>query len=119
MDIFDQISQEACKAGEFIVKKANQAKDYTVATWNAAELRSEIEKRYKAIGKAIYRAHTEEVETAEEIQEHIEALEELHARLRDQEEERQTVRNRKLCPACDKPIAKDAAFCPYCGTQVK
>ena len=74
MDIFDQISQEAQKAGEFIVEKAGVVKDYTVATWNAAELRNKINALYKAIGKAVYKAHTEEIDTAEEINGYIEEL---------------------------------------------
>lgn len=119
MDILDQISKEAYKAGEFIVEKAVLAKDYTVATWNTAEMRAEIEEHYKAIGKAMYKAHATEADTAEEINAHIVALELLFAQLHNKEEERQALRHRKLCPACDKPIAKSNTYCPHCGTQVK
>ncbi len=119
MDIFDQISREAQKAGEFIVEKATVAKDFTVATWNAAELRNRIEKLYKAIGKAVYAAHTTEVENAEEIEGYIEEINTLKAALKEKEEVRQEIRNRKLCPACDKAISKESSYCPHCGTQVK
>ena len=119
MDIFDQISQEAQKAGEFIAEKATMAKDYTVATWNAADIRNKIEELYKAIGKAVYKAHTTEEDTAEEIEQYLTELTAMQEALREKEETRHALRNRKLCPACDKPIAKDSAFCPYCGAQVK
>ncbi len=119
MDILDQISREAQKAGEFIVEKATLAKDYTVATWNTNELRNEINKRYTAIGKAVYTAHTTEADTAEEINEQVEALQVLHQQLQEKEELRQAMRNRKICPACDKPIDKGNTYCPHCGTQVK
>lgn len=119
MDIFDQISREAQKAGEFIVEKATVAKDFTVATWNAAEIRNRIEKLYTAIGKAMYKAHSSEADTADEINGYMEEITALKATLKEKEEERQALRSRKLCPVCDKPISKDAAFCPHCGAQVK
>lgn len=119
MDIFDQISREAQKAGEFLVEKATVAKDFTVATWNAAEIRNRIEKLYKAIGKAVYAARTEGTENSEEIANYVEEIATLKAALKEKEEVRQGLRNRKVCPACDKTIGKDSVFCPHCGVQVK
>lgn len=119
MDIFDQISKEAQKAGEFIVEKATIAKDFTVATWNSAEIRNRIEKLYKAIGKAVYAAHTTEAENAEEIEGYIEEINALKIALKEKEEVRQGICNRKTCPACDKAINKDSVYCPHCGVQVK
>ena len=119
MDIFDQISREAQKAGEFIAEKAVAAKNYTVATWNAAELRNRIEKLYKAIGKAVYDAHHGGEDKAAEIDSYMEEITVLKETLKEKEEVRQEVFNRKLCPACDKAISKDDTFCPHCGVQVK
>ncbi len=119
MDIFDQISREAQKAGEFIVEKATVAKDFTVATWNAAEARNRIEKLYTAIGKAMYKAHITEADTAEEIEGYMAEITALKATLKETEEERQALRNRKVCHVCDKAVSKEAAFCPHCGAQLK
>lgn len=119
MDIFDQISREAQKAGEFIVEKATVAKDYTVATWNAAELRNRIEKLYKTIGKAVYDAHHKGADNGAEIDACMEEITALKATLKEKEDERQSLFNRKICPACDKPISKESSYCPHCGTQVK
>ena len=119
MDIFDQISREAQKAGEFIVEKAGIAKEFTVATWNAAELRNRIDKLYKTIGKAVYAAHTEGAENAEEIEGYITELDALKAALREKEAVRHEITNRKACPVCNKAIGKDSVYCPHCGTQVK
>lgn len=118
MDFFDQISYEAQKAGEYIAEKAAKAKDFTVATWNAAELRNEIEKHYKAIGMCVYNAHTTEADTAEEIEQHVATITALYEELREKETTRQAIRNRVPCPACNKPIAKNIAYCPHCGTKV-
>ena len=119
MDFLDQLTLEAKKAGDFIVEKANIAKDYTVATWNAAELRSKIEQLYKAIGKAVYTAHTTEADTAEEINEYIESLSALQAALEEKEETKQALRNQKYCSSCGKGVKKDHSFCPHCGNPVE
>lgn len=119
MDIFDQLSQEAQKAGNFIAEKATAAKDYMVATWNTAELRNKINQLYRSIGEAVYKAHTTETDTAEEIEAYLTELAALHEALRDKEEARQALRNRKLCPGCGKSVAKENAFCPHCGTQIQ
>ncbi len=119
MDFLDQLSQEAKKAGDFIVKKANIAKDYTIATWSAAELRNKIDSLYKKIGKAVYMAHTTEEDTAEEINQYIDEIAELKAALQEKEETKQALRNQKTCPACGKGVGKDHSFCPHCGNEVK
>ncbi len=119
MDFLDQLTQEAKKAGDFIAEKAVMAKDYTVATWNAAELRNKIENLYKKIGKAVYTAHTTEADTAEEINQYLDEIAALEAALQEKEETKQALRNQKTCPACGKGVAKDHAFCPHCGQNVE
>ena len=119
MDILDQISREAQKAGEFIAEKAGMVKDYTVATWNAAELKNKINVLYKEIGKAVYKAHTEEIDTAEEINGYIEELIILKNALKEKQEERNQLTNQKTCPACKKAVSKKDAFCSYCGANLK
>ena len=103
----------------FVIKKAGQAKDFTVASWNAAETRAEIDEHYKRIGELVFKAHTTEADTGEEIEAHVAALEELLEKLNTTEEERRNIYNRKRCPQCNKPIAKSNAFCPHCGASVK
>ena len=119
MDIFDQLSQEAKKAGDFIVEKANVVKDFTVATWNAAEIRNKMDGLYKTIGKMVYQAHTTGEDTASEIDDCIQSLSVLEEALKVREEEKQAIKNKKVCPACGKSTAKDNAFCPYCGASVQ
>ncbi len=119
MDFFDQISQEVQKAGEFLVEKATVAKDYTVATWNAAELKNKINGLYKAIGVAVYKAHTEETDTAEEINGYIAEIDALKAALLEKEEIRTDLKNQKACPVCMKGVAKNSAYCPHCGAKME
>jgi len=118
MDLFDQISQEVQKAGEFLVEKATVAKDYTVATWNAAEIRNKINSLYKDIGKAVYAAHTQQADNSEEINGYIDRINALKAALQEKEEIRQDLKNQKACPACKKGVNKGSAYCPHCGAKI-
>ena len=117
MDILDQISQEAQKAGSFLVEKAGVVKDYTVATWNAAELKNKINQLYKNIGLAVYKAQTEGADTAEEVNGYVAEITVLKEALQEKEEVRQTLQNKKICGTCNKPVAKNSAFCPHCGAN--
>lgn len=119
MDLFEQISKEAQKCGDFIAEKATQVKDYTVATWTAAELRNQIDALYKTIGQAVWRAHTTGEDTAEEIEANLEELSALQDALREKEVEKQALKNKKLCPSCNRAIAKDHAYCPHCGASIQ
>ncbi len=117
MDFFDQISQEMQKAGAFIAEKANVAKDYTVATWNAADLRNKINQLYKEIGRAVYNGRMEQTDNTALIDGYVEQIRQLEAALLEKEEIRQDLKNQKVCPACKKGVAKNSTYCPYCGAK--
>lgn len=118
MDILDQIAKEAKKAGEFVAEKAVFVKDYAVNTWSAADLRNKMNELYKAIGKAVYKAATEEVDTAKEIEAYIEELKGLDAALAEKEAEKEVLTGKKICPACGKTADKKSAYCPACGASL-
>ncbi len=116
IDILEQLAQDARKAGNFIAEKAVMAKDYTAATWSAAELRNQIEARYQQIGKAVYFARKEGKEA--ELEAEFAELDTLIAAWREKENARREICNRKSCPSCNQAIAKDHIFCPYCGKDL-
>ncbi|MBQ3085571.1 MAG: zinc ribbon domain-containing protein [Clostridia bacterium] len=119
MDIFDKISGTAQKAGSYIAEKAVLAKDYSVASWNVAELRNQIEKHYKAIGELTYRAKQLNKDCTRAVNGHLAELEALHNALQQKEAERQALLNKDLCPACGKAVDRDHAFCPHCGAKME
>ena len=118
MDIFDKISDTAQKAGTYIAEKAVLAKDYSVASWNVAELRNRIEKHYKAIGELTYRAKQQNKDCTRAVANHLAELEQLHEALQQKETQRQLLLNKEQCAACGKAVDKDNAFCPHCGNRI-
>ncbi|MBQ7095063.1 MAG: zinc-ribbon domain-containing protein [Clostridia bacterium] len=118
MDLLDQITQEAKKAGTFVAEKAIFVKDYAKNTWDAAEIRNKMNDLYKAIGKAVFHAETTEADTAEEINGYIEDLKALDEALKEKTSEKESLVGKKYCPACGKSADKKAAFCPKCGAKL-
>ncbi len=119
MDFFDKFVSTAEKAGNFIADKAVLAKDYSVASWNVADLRNQIERHYKTIGELTYRAKQQHKDCTRAIAPHLEALETLHAALQEKENERQLLLNKESCPSCFKAVDKENTFCPHCGAKMK
>ena len=119
MDILDKLSETAQKAGSYIAEKAILAKEYSVASWNVAELHNKIDKHYKAIGELTFRAKQQNKDCSRLIAPYLNELEKLHATLQQKEAERQFLLNKDQCPNCEKPIDKDNVFCPHCGAQLK
>ena len=119
MDIFEKIGQEAQKAGAFLVDKATVAKDYTVASWNAMELKNKINELYKSIGIAVYNGHINGEDPAQKVHELIEQIHVLKETLKEKEAVRRSIENRKVCPDCNKNISKDHSFCPHCGKKAE
>ena len=87
-EILDQVSKGAKVAGEFVAEKAILAKDYTVLTGEIATLRSRINTLYKSLGKAVYVAHTTEMDNAAQIDDYLIELDKKLAELADKEQQR-------------------------------
>ena len=119
MDILDQIAKEAVKAGEFMAEKAVFLKDYTVNTWNTADIRNKMNELYKAIGKAVYTSKTTGADTANEIEEYMEKLQVLEAALKQKAVEKEQLTGKKYCHICGKASDKKAAFCSHCGSNIE
>ncbi len=119
MDIFEQLAKETQRATDFIAEKAILAKDYTVASWSAAELRNKIDRHYKKLGELTYQSQRQEKDFSEAIAAEISELDALYTALREREHEKQNLCGKKSCPSCAKSVAKEHPFCPYCGASLK
>jgi hypothetical protein len=78
-DILNRISKGAAEAGEFIMDKAVDAKDYTVLSAEITKINARINALYKLAGKAMYEAHTSGAENAGKVEEYMAELALLHS----------------------------------------
>ena len=117
-DFFDEL-------GETISRRAQDLSEKVGSAYESQRVRGKISNEEHArvklmtdMGRLIYTKFTEgkEVDSdlvslCEEIRSHEQAIEEL-------KESAAAKKGLKICPACKKEVSKNAAFCPYCGTQV-
>lgn len=92
-DIIDQISKGAEATGEFLAEKAVLAKEFTVLSGEITQLKYRITALYKQSGIALYKAHSTEADTAEEIEGYMAELTLLHQQLKEKQAARQALRN--------------------------
>ena len=91
--ILDQISKGAVATGEFLAEKAVLAKEFTVLSGEITQLKYRITTLYKQAGKALYKAHSTETDTAGEIEGYMAELTLLHQQLKEKQAARQALRN--------------------------
>ena len=115
MGFLDQLSKSATEAGEYLTEKAVLAKDYAMATMDISEAKSRINSIYKELGKMVYNANRKQIDSSADMERLMAELDQLKAAITEKEK----VRNRALCPACDESIDASSCFCPHCGAKIK
>lgn len=118
MGIIDDVVVNAKSAAEAVGKKAEQIVDLSKLRANAAEVNSEITRRYQVLGQFIYE------NCREELGENVEVtgkISELDALREQQEVIAKTLiekQNKALCPTCGKLSPSAATYCSVCGSKL-
>lgn len=81
MGLFEDVVINAKSAVNAVGKKAGQLVDVSKLKISAAELSNEIDKKYEALGKAVYDAKKADSDPADLVAEAIVAIDELQEQL--------------------------------------
>ncbi len=92
-EIINKISKGAVATGEFLAEKAVLAKDFAVLSGEITRIQCRISTLYRSAGKALYRAHATEADTAGEIEGYMAELAFLHRELKEKQAARQALRS--------------------------
>jgi rRNA maturation endonuclease Nob1 len=84
--------------------------------YNKNLLKKEIDELYLTLGKARFAEMSEGSEGSPESVKLYEEIQRLNLKLSELEIK---ISDCVKCEVCGKACAKDAEFCPYCGTQIK
>lgn len=82
--------------------------------YKLAELKSDIDEKFKNIGKFVYNAGEDE-DITEKLKELCLEIAELSQKKDDMQENLNELTNKKLCPGCNTKFEKEFGFCPKCG----
>ena len=81
--------------------------------------KSKIDELYKKIGKKVYQKHVSKNENCikDQIEEELIQIDSLSQEIDSYHDQILELSNEKVCVSCKEPMAKDAKFCPKCGTE--
>jgi hypothetical protein len=114
MGILDDVVLNAKSVAASVGKKAGQLVDLSKLKLSAADIESDITKKFQTLGKLVYSA-AQDKSLASGIDAVIEEIHDLYEQLETVEAQINLMRNKKACPACKKINDADAVYCNACG----
>ena len=117
-EIFDDVVINAKAAAAVVSKKASTVYDTSKHKITAAEIRGEINKKLRDIGKYTYKKEVFGVDTSAEIAQAIAEVKELKENLEIINAHIDSVKNQKKCPQCEAKVPRNSVFCNICGAKL-
>ena len=118
-DILDDVVVNAKTAASAVSKKAAFVYDASKHKITAAEMRGEINKKLKELGKYSYKARVYNMDMDEQINDVITEIKELKENLDIINAHLDEITNQKKCPQCEAKIPKNSVYCNICGTKLE
>ena len=119
MGVFEDVVINAKSAAETVGKKAERLVDISKLRLNAAELNSEISKKYEELGRLVYDSVKAEASADGLVEEYIQGIDVLYQKLDDVNDKINTLRNKAECPICGAQNPQGSIFCSHCGEKLK
>ena len=117
-EIFDDVVINAKAAAAVVSKKASTVYDTSKHKITAAEIRGEINKKLRDIGKYTYKKEVFGVDTSAEIAQAIAEVKELKENLEIINAHIDSVKNQKKCPQCEAKVPRNSVFCNIGGAKL-
>ena len=118
-EIFDDVVVNAKAAAAVVSKKASTVYDTSKHKITAAEIRGEINKKLRDIGKYTYKKEVFGVDTSAEIAQLVADVKELKENLDIINAHIDSVKNQKKCPQCEAKIPRSSIYCNICGAKLE
>ena len=118
-EILDDVVVNAKTAASAVSKKAAFVYDASKHKITAAEMRGEINKKLKELGKYTYKARVYNMDMDEQINDVIAEIKELKENLDIINAHLDEITNQKKCPQCEAKIPKNSVYCNICGTKLE
>ena len=118
-EILDDVVVNANTAASAVSKKAAFVYDASKHKITAAEMRGEINKKLKELGKFTYKSRVYDIDMEEQIDAVIAEIKELKENLDIINAHLDEITNQKKCPQCEAKIPKNSVYCNICGTKLE
>ena len=117
-EIFDDVVINAKAAAAVVSKKASTVYDTSKHKITAAEIRGEINKRLRDLGKFTYKREVFGTDTSAEIEKTVAEIKELKENLDIVNAHIDSIKNQRKCPNCDAKLPRNSVFCNICGARI-
>lgn len=117
--ILDDVVFNAKAAASAVSKKAVTVYDASKHKISAAEIRCEINKKLKELGKVTYKSEVHGVDLFAEKENLIAEIKELIENLNIINGHIAAIKSQTKCPQCEAKIPKNSVFCNICGTKLE
>lgn len=116
---FDDAVVNAKAAASAVSKKAVTFYDASKHKISAAEIRGEINKKLKELGKITYKSEVHGTDLFAEKEQLIAEIKELIENLNIINGHIAAIKSQRKCPQCEARVPKNSVFCNICGTKLE
>ena len=119
MEFFEKLTKKASETYKGAAEKTGKLAKEAKLKIKINENKSKINDIYEEIGKKVYQKHTsnEEVCIKKDLEEECARIDTLSSEIDSYHKEILELSNVKACTSCGEHMAKEAKFCPKCGTE--
>ena len=118
MGIFEDVLLNARSAVDTVGKRASKVIDMSKLTLSAADIKSELSKKYEMLGRVSFEAQTTGKDYSKSIADIVAKIINLKAELDSVNEMIANNKSRIKCSACGAYNSKDSVFCNKCGEKI-
>ncbi len=104
--------------GTAVGKKTGKMVDTAKLRMSAAEISSEIKKRYELLGKAVYEARKSDTSIDGIVDECVVSIDALMDRLDEVNDRIAGLSNKISCPSCGATLDQKSLYCSRCGARI-
>ena len=119
MEFFDKLTKKASETYKGAAEKTGKIAKEAKLKLKISDNKSKINDIYEEIGKKVYQKHAsnEDLCIKQDLEEDCARIDELSAEIEGYHKQILELSNEKACTNCGEHMAKDAKFCPKCGTE--
>ena len=118
MEFFDNAVSKAKEAFDIACKKTNEVVSTQKQKFDIASIENKRSKDYEQLGKLYFEAvKNTEIEN-KEVLDLVNAIKEKNEKINELNNEINSTKNKRVCPACQAYIDDNAVFCSVCGAKL-
>ena len=118
MGILEDVLLNARTSLDTVGKKVGKVIDMSKLTLSAADIKSELSKKYEMLGRITFEAQTTEKDYSKSIADIVAKIINLKAELESVNEAIADGKSKSKCSKCGSYNDKGAIFCNKCGTKI-